>query len=195
MKKLTILSLALALLAMSGSAFAAGWTIDPAHSSINFSVKHMVITTVHGEFKEFDGTVNYEPEDLSTLSAEFTAQAASIDTDNDQRDGHLRSGDFFLVEEHPTLHFKSSGVKVLGPGEAELTGDLMIRGVTKPVTFKVDGFNETIDTGNGVKTGGTATATINRHDYGVSWNKTLDAGGVVVGDDVKILIELELNKI
>lgn len=172
---------------------AADWNLDKSHSSVNFRVKHMMVSTVHGEFKDFDGTASFDPADLSTLKTNFTVQVASVNTDDEKRDGHLKSADFFDAEKFPTLAFVSKSAKQTAPGKATLTGDLTIRGVTKEVTFDVEGFNEEIATPWGMKAvGGSATATINRHDYGVSWNKTLDAGGVVVADNVKIQLELEL---
>lgn len=191
----TIRSIALAVIISGSQLFAADWSLDKPHSSVNFSVRHMMVATVHGEFTEFDGTASFDPADLSTLKANFTVQVASVTTDDEKRDGHLKSADFFDVEKFPTMTFVSKSAKQTAPGVATLTGDLTIRGVTKEVTFNIEGFNTEITTPWGVKAvGGTASATINRHDFGVSWNKTLDAGGVVVADNVKIQLELELTR-
>jgi polyisoprenoid-binding protein YceI len=194
MKKLLILSLSALALMVAGKASAADWSFDQAHTSFNFKVKHLVVTTVRGEFTDFAGTASFDPADLSTLSAEVTVQTASINTENEQRDQHLSSSDFLSASEYPEMTFKSTGAKVIEPGKTELMGDLTIRGVTKPVTFLVEGLNEPVNFGGTIKVGGTATATINRQDFGASWNKTLDSGGVVVGDEVQIEIELELNQ-
>ncbi|MCB1059023.1 MAG: polyisoprenoid-binding protein [Calditrichaeota bacterium] len=187
--------LVLALVVAGSTAFAADWNIDKAHSSINFSTKHMLVSTVHGKFEDFDGTVSFDPKDLSTISTNFTVQMASVNTDNEKRDGHLKTGDFFDVEHFPTMTFVSKKAEQTGEGKAMLTGDLTIRGVTKEVTFDVEGFNQEVKSPWGTfNTGGTATTTINRFDYGVAWDTKLDSGGLVVGQDVNITVELELNR-
>lgn len=184
----------LALVVASTSLFAADWKIDKAHSSANFSVKHMLVSTVHGNFNEFDGTISLDPKDLSTINANMTMQVASINTDNEKRDGHLKSPDFFDAATHPTITFVSKKSVQTAPGMAKLTGDLTMRGVTKEVTFDVEGFNDELNLGEKYVVGGTATTTVNRQDYGVNWSKTLDNGGAVAGDNVKITVELELNR-
>ena len=187
--------LVLALVVAGSTAFAADWNIDKAHSSINFSTKHMLVSTVHGKFEDFDGTVSFDPKDLSTISTNFTVQMASVNTDNEKRDGHLKTGDFFDVEHFPTMTFVSKKAEQTGEGKAMLTGDLTIRGVTKEVTFDVEGFNQEVKSPWGTfNTGGTATTTINRFDYGVAWDTKLDSGGLVVGQDVNITVELELKR-
>ena len=187
--------LVLALVVAGSTAFAADWNIDKEHSSINFSTKHMLVSTVHGKFEDFDGTVSFDPKDLSTISTNFTVQMASVNTDNEKRDGHLKTGDFFDVEHFPTMTFVSKKAEQTGEGKAMLTGDLTIRGVTKEVTFDVEGFNQEVKSPWGTfNTGGTATTTINRFDYGVAWDTKLDSGGLVVGQDVNITVELELNR-
>lgn len=193
MKAMKLMVLGLVL--VGASANAAEWNLDKGHSSVNFAVKHLVVSTTRGEFKDYAGTASFDPTDLSTLQANFTVQVGSVDTRDEKRDGHLKSADFFDVEKFPTMTFVSKKALQTAAGKAQLTGDLTIRGVTKEVTFDVEGFNEEITTPWGFKAvGGTAKATINRQDFGVSWNKTLDAGGVVVGDEVKIELELELNR-
>lgn len=190
----TIQMILLALVVASTSLFAADWTIDQPHSSVNFEVKHLVVSTVHGEFKQFDGTVSLDPKDLSTINASFTIQVASVNTDNEKRDGHLKSPDFFDAATHPTITFVSKKSAQTAPGMAKLTGDLTIRGVTKEVTFDVEGFGDELNMGESYVIGGKATTTINRQDFGVNWNRNLDNGGVVASDNVKIIVELELNR-
>ena len=191
----TLRLIALALIVASTTAMAADWNLDKSHLSVNFSVKHLMVSTVRGSFTDFDGTASFDAKDLSTLKTSFTAQVASVNTDDAKRDGHLKSPDFFDAEKFPTLTFVSKSAKQTAPSKASLTGDLTIRGVTKEVTFDVEGFGEEMTTPWGViAVGGTATTTINRQDFGVSWNKDLDKGGVVAGNDVKIMVELELNR-
>jgi polyisoprenoid-binding protein YceI len=194
MKHVITFSIVAVMGLFSGNVIAADWNLDKAHSSINFKTKHLVITTVRGEFTDFSGSASFDPRDHSTMSADFTVQMASVNTANEQRDGHLKSSDFFDIENHPTMTFKSKSAKVVAPGKTELTGDLTIRGVTKEVTFDVEGFNQTMEFMGTTKTGGVATATINRQDFGVSWNKTLDNGGLVVSDVVDIEVELEFDQ-
>ncbi|MCC6475530.1 YceI family protein [bacterium] len=192
MKKFLLILSVVAVFA--AQAFAADWELDKAHSSVNFAVKHMMVSTVRGGFKDFDGTASFDPADLSTLSASFTAQSGSISTDNEKRDGHLKSADFFDTEKYPTVTFVSKKAVQTAPGKAHLTGDLTLRGVTKEVTFNVEGFNQEWATPWGGKSiGGVATTTINRQDFGVSWNKDLDQGGLVVGNNVDIEVQLEFG--
>ncbi|MBK6765026.1 MAG: polyisoprenoid-binding protein [bacterium] len=192
----TLKLIALGLVIAGANAFAADWNLDTGHSSVNFAVKHLVVSTTRGEFKDYAGTASFNPADLSTMQANFTVQVGSVDTRDEKRDGHLKSADFFDVEKFPTMTFVSKSAKQTAPGKATLTGDLTIRGVTKGVTFEVEGFNQEIPSpwGGAVVTGGTAKTTINRQDFGVSWNKTLDAGGLVVGDNVDVELELEFNR-
>lgn len=169
------------------------WNVDKAHSSIGFTVKHLMVSKVHGLFKDFTGSIEWDGASLTAGSAEFTAQSASIFTDNEKRDNHLKSADFFAVDSFPTLTFKSTKVT---PGTGEnfkLTGNLTIRGITKEVTFDCT-FNGTQKTPWGFTAASfSAETTINRQDFKVSWSKSLDGGGVVVSDEVKIAIELEVN--
>lgn len=185
----------LAVVVSASSLFAADWEIDKAHSTVNFAVKHLVINTTRGEFKDYGGTVSLDPKDLSTIKANVTVQVGSVDTRYEKRDGHLKSADFFDAEKYPTMTFVSKSAKQTAPGKGTLTGDLTIHGVTKEVTFDLEGFNQEITTAWGfVAIGGTAKTKINRLDYGVSWNSALDAGGVVVGEEVSIELELELHR-
>lgn len=187
--------LLLTVFVAGSSALAADWNLDKSHSSVNFSVKHLVVATVRGQFTDFDGSASFDPKDLSTLKTNFTVQIASVNTDNEKRDGHLKTGDFFDAENHPTMTFVSKKAEQVAPGKAKLTGDLTIRGVTKEVTFDVEGFNEEVKTPWGMyAVGGTATTTINRFDFGVSWDNKIDSGGLVAGENVKITLDLEFNR-
>lgn len=163
--------------------------VDAAHSSVAFKVRHF-FTQVPGHFNSFDGTIAYDPANPAASSVEMTVQADSIDTGNENRDGHLRSGDFFEVEKHPTLSFKSVSVEKVGEGELKVLGDFTLRGVTKRLTVPVTilGLME----GEQARAGFSTEFTINRKEFGVSWNRALDNGGTILGDDVKISIDLEV---
>lgn len=181
------------LLALSGVSHAEVWKVDPAHSSVGFTVRHLVVTKVNGLFTDFDGEITYDGKDLSKGAVTFTVQAKSISTDNQQRDDHLRGADFFAVDSFPTLTFKSTKI-VPGQGDNfKMTGDLTIRGITKEVTFDCTA-NGTVSAFGGTRAGFSATATINRQDFKVSWSKALDGGGLVVSDEVKLNIEIEAVK-
>lgn len=189
------LSLAALSLALSTPAAAATWQIDPSHSQVGFRVRHMMITWVQGEFTDFSGTIEYDPAAPERTSAAVTVQIASVDTDEEKRDAHLTSPDFFDAATHPTMSFRSTRVAKARGGELELVGDLTIRGVTKPVTLQVEGLGQPItDAWGNYRVGATVTGTINRHDFGVSWNDTLDSGGVVVGDEVQLAIDVQLTR-
>ncbi len=192
MKSIIVATVAAATLSLS--TIAADWTIDKPHTSVNFAVKHLVITTVNGKFTDFDGTINFDGENLKDASVEMTIQTASVDTDNERRDKHLKSADFFDVENYPTMTFKSTRVI---PGEGnhfKLVGNLTIRGVTKEVTFDCE-FHGTAQMGNTTKAGFSATTVVNRQDFGVNWSKTLDNGGLVAGNEVTIRLDVEANKV
>lgn len=165
------------------------WTIDPAHSEVTFSVRHMMISKVRGRFENFDATIVTGENPLDS-SVKATAEVASINTKQPQRDEHLRSGDFFLAEEHPQLIFESTGVREEN-GEFFVDGNLTMRGVTKPVTFAFEfgGFGEDFD-GN-VKAGFEATTTVNREDFGIEWNAPLEKGGVLLGEEVTIVLDVQ----
>jgi polyisoprenoid-binding protein YceI len=186
-RSLVLALLVLLLLPAAASADAITWTVDPVHSDVAFKVRHF-LTPVRGEFNDFDGVVVYDAQDPAASSVEITVQSASIDTDNDRRDGHLRSEDFFAAEQHPTLHFKSKRVAKTGSGLA-VTGDLTIRGVTKEVTVPVEVLGVMGD-----KAGFATQFVLDRHDYGVSWNNVLDQGGTVLGDEVTIDLNFEMDR-
>jgi polyisoprenoid-binding protein YceI len=170
------------------------WTLDPAHTGIGFTVRHMMVSNVHGTFPKYQGTVTYDGKDVSSVTADITIDATSITTNNEKRDAHLKSPDFFDVATYPTITFKSKRVQKASAGTFKLIGDLTIHGVTKEVTLDVEGPSQPITAQGATKIGATATTTINRQDYGVKWSRTLDGGGVVAGDEIKITLELELNK-
>lgn len=170
----------------------ATWTFDPVHSNADFSVRHMMITTVRGGFKEVSGTIEYDPANPAASSVDATINAASIWTGVADRDGHLRSADFLDVEKYPTITFKSTNVKVTGEGKAEVTGDLTMHGVTKSVVLTTELLGVSKNPFTGTETAGfTASAKINREDFGLTWNQALETGGVLVGKDINITLDVE----
>ncbi|HEY0355129.1 MAG TPA: YceI family protein [Flavisolibacter sp.] len=170
------------------------WKIDPAHSEIQFKVKHLMITTVTGYFKTFDLVVETDTDDFNTAKKiEFTADIDSIDTNNVQRDTHLKSADFFDAENHKQLKFVGKKFESNGD-EAILDGDLTIRGVTKPLTVKVELGGTVVDPYGQHKAGFTVSGKISRKEFGLVWNAVTEAGQVVVSDDIKILAEIQLVK-
>jgi polyisoprenoid-binding protein YceI len=193
MKRFLALFLAAAAPAV-GLAETSSWNLDPAHSQTSFTVRHLVISNVRGEFQKFSGAVQLDDKDLSKSSVDVTLQAASIDTSNADRDKHLRSPDFLDAEKFPTIAFKSTKVEKAGDGKLKVTGDLTMKGVTKPVVLAVEGPTAEIkDPWGNARRGLSASTTINRKDWGLTWSKTVEAGPVV-GDEVKIQIEAELIK-
>ena len=170
------------------------WNIDPSHSTAEFSVRHMMITNVKGRFGKLSGTVEYDPAHPELSRLEATIDATSIDTRDEKRDAHLRSPDFFDVEKFPTLTFKSTEVKKTGDGFTAL-GDLTMHGVTKPVVLEIEGPSDaTKDPWGNTRIGASATAKLNRKEWGLNWNAALEAGGVLVGETVKISLEISLVK-
>jgi polyisoprenoid-binding protein YceI len=189
-----IVTAASLLLVFASLARAEKWEIDVAHSSVGFSVRHMVVTKTHGKFNEFTGYIDFDGKNVENGSVEITAQIASIDTDNKKRDDHLRGPDFFDAEKFPTMTFKSKKVIKGSGSEFKLVGDLTIKDVTKEVTFDCE-FNGVINDPMGnTHAGFSAVVKINRQDFNVKWSKSLDAGGLVVGDEVKISLEIEAVK-
>ncbi len=186
-----------ASLALAGAASAqtSRWEIDPTHSVVGFSVKHMMVSNVRGEFTKYAGTLEGTGNDVTTARVNVTIDAASVNTREPKRDEHLKSPDFFDVAKFPTLTFVSRKVERVGEGKLRVTGDLTIRGVTKQVVLDVEGPTpEVKDPWGGVRVGAHATTTINRKDFGLLWNKALEAGGVLVGDDVTVTLDVELVK-
>jgi polyisoprenoid-binding protein YceI len=187
----------LCLLLTSGWALAElkQWRIDPAHSAAHFSVRHMMVSNVRGHFGKISGTAAWDPADPSKASVEVTIDVNSIDTREPKRDAHLKSPDFFDAANHPTMTFTSKRVERAGEGRLRLIGDLTIRGVTREVVFDVEGPSPEIPGPRGARIGATATTRINRKDFGMTWNRTLDAGGLVVGDEVQITVDVELIEV
>lgn len=170
------------------------WKIDPSHSEIQFKVKHLMITTVTGHFKQFDLLVETETENFaSAKKIEFTAKIDSIDTNNAQRDAHLKSADFFNAAEHAQLHFVGTKYEAQGD-EARLYGELTIRGVTRPIILNVEYGGIVVDPYGQTKAGFTISGKISRKDFGLTWNAVTEAGSVVVGDEIKIHAEVQLVK-
>lgn len=194
MKRLIGLFVAVALM-VPFYAQAATYTLDPAHTSIGFKVKHLMISNVKGVFEKFKGTLVLDEKDITKSKLSATIDIASINTNIAKRDDHLRSADFFDAAKYPTMTFESTKIENAGADKLKVTGNLTIRGVTKSVVLNVEGLNQEIKTPQGgLKRGASATGSINRQDFGVSWNKKLDAGGVVVADEVHIIIDAELDK-
>jgi len=167
------------------------WRIDPAHSSVGFAVKHMGISTVRGRFATYEGVIE-TGEGLGLRRIDVTIEPASIATGVDRRDNHLRSPDFFDVANHPTMRFVSTRVTAESPTRFQVAGTLTMRGVTRPVTLTVETLGDAVRDMEGKRrTGGTAVATINRKDWGLTWNQALELGGMLVGEDVTLTIEIE----
>jgi polyisoprenoid-binding protein YceI len=167
------------------------WEIDAAHSQATFAVKHMMISTVKGHFNVLSGSLNIDEQNPANSWVEAQVEAASIDTRDANRDGHLRSPDFFDVEKYPVITFKSTKVEHVEGNEYKVTGDLTIRDVTKPVVFKAEYSGQGKDPWGGTRAGLTATGKIDRTEFGLAWNSALETGGVLVGNDVKVEIDLE----
>ena len=175
------------------------WKLDNSHSKLGFSVTHMMVAETEGKFKIFDGTVNSKSEmDFTDAQINFTADASSINTEDEKRDGHLKSPDFFDVAKFPTITFKSTSMKPntkMGKTSYLLEGELTMHGVTKKVKFTAIGAAKTVkDPYGNIKNGFKVTGTINRKDFGLVWNAALEAGGVAVSEDVAISLNIELNK-
>jgi polyisoprenoid-binding protein YceI len=171
------------------------WKIDTAHSEVNFKVKHMLVSTVRGNFDKFDATIETSKEDFSDAKIIFEADVNTINTNNEQRDNHLKSADFFDAENHPRMTFESTSVKAISDHEMEVKGKLTLRGVTKEITLNVI-FNGVVSGFGDVKIAGFEISTkLNRFDYGLQWNALTETGGVVVSNEVKIEILAEFNKV
>jgi polyisoprenoid-binding protein YceI len=176
------------------SASDATWTLDASHSNASFTVRHMMVTNVRGEFTKLSGSVKLDPARVEDAKVSVTIDVASINTRDDKRDQHLRSADFFDVEKYPTITFVSKAVRRKDAG-LELVGDLTIHGTTREVVLDVDGPTpEHKDPWGGTRIGASATTKISRKDFGMTWNATLETGGILVGDEVKIHLEVELLK-
>jgi polyisoprenoid-binding protein YceI len=192
--------LAFTFIAMTLAVPAAGkasvWEIDPAHTSAQFAIRHLMVSTVRGDFRKVSGKVNLDDQDVTKSTVDATIDVASIDTGIAKRDDHLRSPDFFDVTKYPTMTFKSKKIqKGSGDGNYKITGDLTLRGVTKEVVLDFEGNLKPVKSPQG-KTliGGMATTKINRKDFGLTWNAALETGGVAVGEDVTITIDIEMTQ-
>lgn len=170
------------------------WTVDPTHSEVQFKVKHLMITNVTGNFAEFNATATTEGEDFSTAQLEFSAPIESISTNNAQRDGHLKSGDFFDAEKYPELTFKSTKIERVNDDTYNVYGDFQIKGITKEAKLNVELGGITKDPYGNTKAGLSISGKINRNDYGLTWNTALETGGVMVSEDVRLNAEIQLVK-
>lgn len=189
------LSLALLLPGLSLTAASADpvvYKVDPDHSGVGFSIRHFV-SNITGRFQDFDGVVKYDKANPAASSVSFTVQAKSIDTANGDRDNHLRSPDFFDAEKFPTWTFTSTSVKAVDADTLEVTGDMTIKGVTKKVTIPVDVLGS-VKTPRGEKAGFETSFKLDRKEYGITWNRALDTGGAILGDDVKVTISVEADR-
>jgi polyisoprenoid-binding protein YceI len=195
MRRIAIIAVAAVCLALPAASPAGTWKFDPAHTGVQFKVRHLMVSNVRGVFENVSGNIHYDEKDISKSSAEIVIDAASINTRVAKRDKHLKSPDFLDAEKYPSLIFKSKKVEKTGDGNLKMTGDLTIRGVTKEVVLEIEGPTPPIkDPWGNTRVGGVATTKINRKDYGLTWNKALETGGVVVGDEVEITIDIEILK-
>ena len=174
-------------------AAASSWVIDPNHTESSFVVKHMMVSNVRGQFGKTTGTIQQDDKDITKSKAEITIDASTVDTRVAKRDAHLKSPDFFDVEKFPTITFKSTKITKGEGNSLKAEGDLTIHGVTKPVVLSIEYTPETVAGGQTIR-GLTATTKVNRKDFGLNWNKAIEAGGVMVGEDVAITVEAELHK-
>jgi polyisoprenoid-binding protein YceI len=186
----TIIALALPVIAS-----AATWTIDPDHSNVGFKVRHLMVSNVKGSFDKYTGTIDINDKDITKSKVEVSIDTSSINTNQQKRDEHLRSADFFDVAKFPTMTFVSKKVAKAGKDKLKVTGDLTLHGVTREVVLDVEPLSkESKDLYGNLRRGTTATTKINRKDFGLVWNKVLETGGVAVGDEVSITLEIEMIK-
>jgi polyisoprenoid-binding protein YceI len=185
---------AMLVFTLNTSAQSTKWTVDKGHSNVKFTVTHMTVSEVEGSFKIFDGTVEHTKADFSDAKVNFTVDVNSVFTDNERRDGHLKGDDFFNAAQFPAMKFVSTSMKPLGNNKYQLSGNLTIRDVTKPVVFDVT-YGGTVNTGRGRKSGFKAKTTINRFDYNLKWDRAVEAGGLVVAKDVDIQLNVELDEV
>ncbi len=195
MRRRMILAAAVLCLAAPGLLHAAPWEFDPPHTGVHFKVRHLMISSVQGEFEKVSGKVVYDEADITKSSADITIDAASVNTRVAKRDADLRSPNFLDVAKYPKITFKSKRVEKAGDGTLKMTGDLTIHGVAKEVVLTVDGPTPTIkDPWGNYRVGGQATTKIDRKDFGLVWNQTLETGGLAVGDEVEITIDVEIYR-
>jgi polyisoprenoid-binding protein YceI len=171
------------------------WAIDPTHSKISFKVKHLMITNVQGTFREFEGQITTNGDDFATAKISFSLDTASVDTESPDRDTHLKSPDFFDAEKFPKLTFEGKGMKDLGDDLYDLTGDLSIKGISLPVTLSVEFGGIMTDPWGNIKAGFSLAGKINRKDWGLLWNAALESGGILVGEEVKLMCDVQLIKV
>lgn len=190
----TIAIIAIAVMANLSVSAQTKWTVDKSHSNVKFTVTHMVVSEMEGTFKVFDGTMDHSKPDFSDAKVSFAVDIASVNTDNERRDGHLKGDDFFNAEKFPKMTFTSTAVKPLGNNKYEMAGNLTIRDVTKPVVFQVT-HGGVLTTSRGAKAGFKATTTINRFDYNLKWDRTTETGGLVVSKEVAITVNVEMDKV
>lgn len=191
---LALISLTIALI-LPGVTLASTWNIDPDHSTIGFKIRHLMVSNVNGHFSSYSGTIDINDADITKSKISVSIDAATIDTNVRKRDEHLRSPDFFDVAKYPKLTFVSKSISKGREGHLLVKGDLTMRGVTKEVVLDVEGPTmESKDPWGNIRKGATATTLINRKDFGLTWNAALETGGVLVGDEVNIILEVELIK-
>lgn len=170
------------------------WVVDSAHSSLDFSIRHMMVTNVKGSFLGFEASITADPNDLTTAEILFHVDLSSVNTRNTDRDAHLRTADFFDVEQYPTMTFRSTNIVKTGTGEYDVTGELSLHGVTHEEKFSVSFEGTGKDPWGNEKAGYSAKGTVKRSDYGLTYNAALEAGGFMLGDDVKFTIEIEASR-
>jgi polyisoprenoid-binding protein YceI len=193
MRRFALAVIAISLLSFPRLAGASTWQIDPAHTSAQFAVRHLMVSTVRGTLGKVTGAVNLDETDPTKSSVEASVDATGIDTREPKRDQHLKSPDFFDVAKYPTISFKSKKVTKVSDTKYQVTGDLTMHGVTKEVVLDVEGSPKPFrDPFGNLRIGGVATTKLNRQDFGIQWNKSLDGGGVVVGDEVSVTIDVEV---
>jgi polyisoprenoid-binding protein YceI len=192
MKTLLKSAVVLAALSVPSLALATTYEFDPSHTTARFSVKHMMVTNVHGEFGKVTGTLELDEKDITKSSVNVTIDASTITTREPKRDGHLKSPDFFDVQKFPNLTFKSTKVEKAGEGKLKVTGDLTMHGITKSVVLDVEGPSKEVkDPTGGLRVGATANTKLNRKDFDLKWNVALEGGGVLVSDEVQVSLEIE----
>jgi polyisoprenoid-binding protein YceI len=195
LSRIAVAAAVAAVLSLPATAGTSTWQIDPQHSSAQFSVRHLAIATVRGAFSKVTGTLLFDENDVTKSTVDVTIDVSTVDTREPNRDNDLRSDKFFDVAHYPSMTFKSRKVEQVAPGKLKVTGDLTIRGTTKEVVLDVDGPTAPVkDPWGHQRAAVNATTKINRQDFGVKWNATMDNGGVVVGDDVPITIDVEMVK-
>ena len=195
MLRFAVLVVSALFLAMPTVVPAGTWELDTSHTGVHFKVRHLMVSYVRGDFEKISGNIVFDEKDISKSSADITIEAASINTRVAKRDAHLRSPDFLDAAKHPVITFKSKKVERAGEGKLKMTGDLTIRGVTREVVLDVEGPTPAIkDLQGKTRVGGSASTKIDRKDFGLTWNKAIESGGVVVGDEVEITIDVEVVK-